>query len=481
MYQAPVHFIEGADLKLPLDPANRIRVIDPATEDVLGEVAGAGSREAAAAVDAARRGFDRWRATPAWERSRVLRQVAQLMRERQEALALLLSLEVGKPLAEARAEVAVSAEHFDWCADEARRIYDLALGGRASGSRLEVRHEPVGIVLALTAWNFPINLASRKLAMALAAGCAVILRPAEEAPACVAALVRCCHDAGVAPGAVNLLIGAADAIVAPLMASREVRKVSFTGSTRVGQLLIRQSAETVKSLTMELGGHAPFIVLEDADVEAAASIAVQAKYRNAGQVCTSPSRFYVAQPVLDAFERAVVQRARSLKVGNGREPGIDMGPLATERQRARTERLVADAVGGGARLLCGGRRPEALERGYFYEPTVLGSVPDSAAILHEEPFAPVMAIVPVADTRDAVARANASEAGLASYLFTRSERAADEVAGALEAGLVGVNTPLVAMPEGPFGGIKQSGFGREGGEIGVHEYLVTKFVHRRDV
>jgi len=478
MYKAPVHFIGGMDF-----PAHgggpAIAVVNPATEESLGEIVPAGPAEVAAALQAAEMGLRRWRATSPWERSRVLRETGRLMRERQEELALLLTLEVGKPLAEARAEVAVSAEHFDWCADEARRLYGLTLEGRSEGSRFELRHEPVGIVLALTAWNFPINLAARKLAMALAAGCAVILRPAEEAPGCIAALVRCCHDAGVSAGAVNLLVGSPEAIVAPLMAAPAVRKISFTGSTRVGQLLIRQSADTVKRLTMELGGHAPFIVLDDADVEEAAAVAAQAKFRNAGQVCTSPSRFFVARPVLDAFEHAVAQRARALKLGDGREPGVEMGPLATERQRARSERLVADALAKGARLLCGGRRPAALDRGYFFEPTVITDVPESALILHEEPFAPVMAIVPVADADEAVARANATEAGLASYLFTRSAERAERVSNALEAGLVGINTAAVATPEGPFGGIKQSGFGREGGEIGVREYLNTKFVHRR--
>jgi succinate-semialdehyde dehydrogenase/glutarate-semialdehyde dehydrogenase len=477
MYKAPVHFIDGVEIAAA--EGQVIPIVNPATEERLGEVVAAGSVLVAAALRAAERGLQRWRATSPWERSRMLREIGRLMREREEELALLLTLEVGKPLAEARAEVAVSAEHFDWCADEARRIYGLSFEGRSEGSRFEVRHEPVGVVLALTAWNFPINLASRKLAMALAAGCAVILRPAEEAPGCIAALVRCCHDAGVPAGAVNLLIGPPEAIVTPLMAAPSVRKISFTGSTRVGQLLIRQSADTVKRLTMELGGHAPFIVLDDADVGEAAAVAVQTKFRNAGQVCTSPSRFFVARPVLEAFEYAVTQRTLKLKVGDGRSPGVNMGPLATERQRARSERLVADALAKGARLLCGGRRPSGLECGYFYEPTVLADVSHTADILHEEPFAPVMAIVPVADADEAVARANATEAGLASYLFTRSAERADRVSNALEAGLVGINAAAVALPEGPFGGIKQSGFGREGGEIGVREYLNTKFVHRR--
>ena len=478
MYVAPRQFIEGEsrDAQAGADP--RFEVLNPATEEVLAEVVPAGPPEVRAALAAAERGFAAWRERSAWDRSGVLRRVARLMREREEELALLLTLEVGKTLAEARAEVAVSADHFDWCADEARRLYGYIADGRNASSRLEVTHEPVGIVLALTAWNFPINLAARKLAMALSAGCAVIIRPAEEAPASVEALVRCCHDAGVTPGAVNMLVGSAETIVAPLMAEPAVRKVSFTGSTRVGKLLMRQCAETVKRMTMELGGHAPFIVLEDADIEAAAQVAVQAKFRNAGQVCTSPSRFYVQASVARTFEQHAVARTLTMKVGDGRTPGVDMGPLATERQRAHCERLVADALAKGARLLCGGHRPSALDRGYFFEPTVLGSVPRDAAILAEEPFAPVLAICEIEDVEDGIAQANGLEAGLSSYLFTRSAAHIALVSKRIEAGLLGINTAAVATPEGPFGGIKQSGFGREGGEIGVREYLNTKFVHR---
>lgn len=478
MYMIPQQFIEGESRVAQAGTEESFPVLNPATEEVLAHVAPAGAAEVRAALEAAQRGFALWRERSPWDRSNVLRRVAQLMREREEQLAMLLTLEVGKTLAEARAEVAVSADHFDWCADEARRVYGYICDGRAPSSRLEVTHEPVGIVLALTAWNFPINLAARKLAMALAAGCAVIIRPAEEAPASVEALVRCCHDAGVSPGAVNMLIGTAEMIVPPLMAEPSIRKVSFTGSTRVGKLLMRQCADTVKRMTMELGGHAPFIVLHDADIEAAAKVAVQAKFRNAGQVCTSPSRFYVDASVVSDFERAVTARTQAIKVGDGRQLGIDMGPLATARQRAHCERLVADALSKGARLLCGGHRPNALNRGYFFEPTVLGSVPRDAAILFEEPFAPVLAICEVNGVDDAIAQANALEAGLSSYLFTRSAEYIALVSKRIEAGLLGINTAAVAMPEGPFGGVKQSGFGREGGEIGVREYLNTKFVHR---
>jgi succinate-semialdehyde dehydrogenase/glutarate-semialdehyde dehydrogenase len=475
MYAANL-FINGKDVERTT--ADRFVVMNPATESALGDVPAAGPSEVEATLSAAQRGFDAWRRKTPWERSGIMRTIAALMRERSAEVARLLTLEVGKPLAESVTEVAVAAEYFDWCADEARRIFGSTIDGRVAGSRLEVSYEPVGVVLALTAWNFPIVLASRKLAMALAAGCAVILRPAEEAPACVAALVRCCHDAGLPPGTVNLLFGSPEAIVTPLMASAAVRKVSFTGSTRVGQMLIRQSADTVKRLTMELGGHAPFIVLEDADLDKAAAAAVAAKLRNAGQVCTAPSRFLVHQAVAKPFLDKMTAIARAVKVGDGLHEGVQMGPLATSRQRERTVRLVDEARSSGATIACGGSGPSGLDRGYFFAPTILSGLSADAAVLSEEPFGPIAAIVPVAGIDDAIHRANALEFGLAAYLFTRSRDAIDQVTSSLQAGAIGVNTTAVALPEAPFGGVKQSGFGREGGEDGMHEYLNPKFVHQ---
>ena len=475
MYAANL-FIDGKELERTT--ADRFAVINPATESALGDVPAAGRSEVEAALAAAQRGFEAWRRKTPWERSGILRRIAVLMRERSPEIARLLTLEVGKPLAEAVTEVTVATEYFDWCADESRRIFGRVIDGRVAGSRLEVSYEPVGVVLALTAWNFPIVLASRKLAMALAAGCAVILRPAEEAPACVAALVRCCHDAGLPPGTVNLLFGTPDAIVTPLMASAAVRKVSFTGSTRVGQILIRQSADTVKRLTMELGGHAPFIVLDDADLDKAAAAAVAAKLRNAGQVCTAPSRFLVHEAVAKSFLDKMTAIARAVKVGDGLHEGVQMGPLATGRQRERTVRLVEEARSKGATIACGGSRPASLDRGFFFAPTVLTDLSADAAVLTEEPFGPIAAIVPVVSVEDAISRANALEYGLAAYLFTRSRDAIDQVTAKLQAGAIGVNTTVVALPEAPFGGVKQSGFGREGGEDGVREYLNPKFVHQ---
>jgi succinate-semialdehyde dehydrogenase/glutarate-semialdehyde dehydrogenase len=475
MYSAGL-FING--VVIDKTSADRIEVINPSNEQVLGSVPSAGPAEVAAAVEAAQAGFKAWKQVNPWERSNVLRRVGTIIRERAEDLINLLSLEIGKPRAESRVEVISCAEYFEWCADEARRIYGYTRPGRLPGSQFEVTHEPVGVVLALSAWNYPMILSARKLAMALAAGCSVIVRPAEEAPSCVAALIKCCHDAGLPAGSVNLLFGSPAAVVEPLMASPVVRQVSFTGSTRVGQILIRQSAETVKRLTMELGGHAPFIILEDADIEKAASTAVIARMRNAGQVCTAPSRFFVHQAIANKFTERMTELARALKVGDGLDDSTQMGPLATSRQRERAEQLVADARDKGARVISGGNRQKGLSSGYYFEPTLLTNLAPDSRVLTEEPFTPIAAIVPVASAQEAIAQANAVEFGLAAYVFGRPGPALDLVTQGLEAGVIGVNNAAVAIPEMPFGGVKQSGYGREGGAEGVHDYLNVKFVHR---
>lgn len=475
MYSANL-YINGAEIRDTAAP--RFDVINPSTEEVLGSAPSAGPAEVSAAVDAAKHGLEVWRRTTPWDRSAVLRRIGALIRERTEELVTLVTLEVGKTRLESRIEVTASAEYFEWAAEEARRLGGYFRSGRVPDSRLEVGHEPVGVVLALAAWNYPLILASRKLAAALAAGCSVILRPAEEAPSCVAALIRCLHDAGLPPGAVNLLLGSPEAVIEPLMANPVVRKVTFTGSTRVGQILIRQSAQTVKRLTMELGGHAPFIVLEDADIDKAAAAAVTARMRCAGQVCTAPSRFFVHQAVAEKFTERMAVLARALKVGDGMHEGVQMGPLATARQLERAQRLVADARSGGARVVCGGRRPAGLDHGYFFEPTVLSEVASDAQIMHEEPFTPIAAVVSVASAQEAVTRANEPEFALAAYVYGRSTDATDRVAQELSAGVVGVNCVAVAMPEAPFGGVKQSGYGREGGIEGINDFLNAKFVHK---
>nr|WP_314256773.1 NAD-dependent succinate-semialdehyde dehydrogenase [uncultured Devosia sp.] len=477
MYSQPNNFI-GGQIRVPRGTP-LITVTNPYDETQLGSVASAGHQDVMDAMDAADMGQSTWSVTSPWQRSAVLRRIAVLLHERRDVIATTITLETGKPVAESMAEIQNAADHFDWCADEARRVYGRTLDGREADSRFEIRHEPVGVVLALTAWNFPLSLPARKLASGLAAGCAIILRPASETPATAAALVSCCHDAGVPAGVVNLLFGEPDIVVEPLLTSPRVRKVSFTGSTRVGQILIRQCADTLKRLTMELGGHAPFVVLDDADVDAAAKVAVASKFRNAGQVCTAPSRFFVHQALVESFTERFVEGARALRLGDGLATDTDMGPQISARQRERAERLVADAVAKGGRIATGGRRPDGRNRGFFFEPTVLVDVPDNAQLLDEEPFTPIATILSVHSAEEAVARANALEYGLAAYLFGRSERQLNDVAGRLQAGMVGVNTAMVSTAEAPFGGIKASGSGREGGSEGISDYLNTKFIHRR--
>jgi len=477
MYETPELIIDNTRRRGRGDQA--IEVINPATEETLGTFALASSSDAAEALASAERGFAAWRQVGPWARSDALRKIANLMRERQMHIARLLTLEVGKPIAEAEAEVLTGIEHFEWAADAARQLHGFSVNSRAAGGRGQVRYEPVGVALALTAWNFPINLAARKVCMALAAGCSCIIRPAPEAPASIAAMVQCCVDAGLPPGVVTLLFGTPEEVIAPLMAAPGVRKVSFTGSTRVGKILIGQSAQTVKRLTMELGGQAPVLVMADADVQMAAETAALAKFRNAGQVCTSPSRFYVHESIAEQFTEGFVAVARSLKLGNGLDRSVTMGPMATARQRERTEALVADARDRGATIRCGGGRPRDINAGYFFEPTVLADLDPASEILVEEPFAPVAPIIPFADSRDVLTQANGLEAGLAAYVFTRSLSQAAMLSEELQAGVVGVNTCAVAMPEAPFGGVKQSGYGREGGITAIYDYLNVKFIHTR--
>lgn len=475
MYRANL-YINGAEIAHT--PLARFDVINPATEEVLGSAPSAGINEVNAAVEAAQHGFEVWRRTPPFERAIVLRRIGALIRERLEALATSVTLEIGKTRVESRLEATACAEYFEWAAEETRRLSGYFRPGRTADSRFEVSHEPVGIVLALTAWNYPLILVTRKVSMALAAGCSVIVRPAEEAPACVSALIRCCHDAGVPPGVVNLLLGSPEQVISPLMANPVVRAVSFTGSTRIGQLLVQQSAQTVKRLTMELGGHAPFIVLEDADVAKAAAAAVAARMRCSGQVCSAPSRFFVHHSVAQEFIEQMCTLSRALKVGSGMDEDVQMGPLATSRQLERAQRLVADAHSKGARVICGGGRPHGLNRGYFFEPTILTELSPDAAVMREEPFTPIAAIVPVESAQQAVARANEVAFGLAAYVYSRSGNAIDQVTAELQAGVIGVNTVSVALPEAPFGGVKHSGYGREGGVEGIHDFLNAKFVHR---
>jgi succinate-semialdehyde dehydrogenase / glutarate-semialdehyde dehydrogenase len=388
-----------------------------------------------------------------------------------------MTTEQGKPLAEAAGEVRASADQFDWFADEARRIYGRTIDGHSRDVRLYTIRQPIGPVAAFTAWNFPALLPARKIAAALAAGCSIIVKPAKEAPQTALELARALHDAGLPAGVLNVVLGDSSSLSAQLIGSDVIRKVSLTGSVPVGAELLRLCAEKITPATMELGGHAPVLVFDDADVERAAAVSVTAKFRNAGQVCISPTRFFVQDGVREAFTTAVQQRVEKLRIGDGRTPGVDVGPLANERRVTMTTNLVSDAVAKGARLVTGGARPEGFPRGYFFQPTVLADVTEGMEIMHEEPFGPLLPIIGFSDMEEGISRANAATFGLAGYIFTERTRTATLAVEGLEVGMVGVNNMVIATAEAPFGGIKQSGYGREGGSEGIESYLVTKYVN----
>lgn len=474
-YTQPFMFIDGA----PVTDTNaaRIDIVNPAIEEIIGSAPTLEAKRADEVVSAAERGFAVWSKTSPWKRSNVLLAIAANLKKNIDEIAASVTLESGKPLADSKAEVLNSAEHFEWFAGECRRTYGYTVTGRQEESRIRIEYSPVGVVLALTPWNFPISMAARKLAMALAAGCSVILRPSELVPASASLLVKYCHEGGLPNGAVNLVIGMPDASVAPFMPIPAVRKVSFTGSTPVGKLLIRQSAETVKRVTMELGGHAPVIVMPDVDVEAVATAAAKGKFRNSGQVCVSPSRFFVHEDIAQEFTARMIAVAQSQKLGGGMDASVTMGPMITARHRDRAQAIVDDARSKGAKVVAGGGRPAHLDCGYFFEPTVLTNVPDDALILSEEPFSPIAPILPFRHVDEAIERANALEFGLSSYVFTKSLTDANRIADQLEVGICGVNTFAAGLPELPFGGVKQSGFGREGGAEGIWEFLNPKMVH----
>lgn len=451
-------------------------IVDPATERPVADVAVATEADVDAAIASTTAGFETWRRTDAWTRSAVLRRASDLIRERADDIAFVMTSEQGKPLAEARAETLATADQYDWYADEARRIYGRIVDGHGPGSRIFVRREPVGLTVAFSTWNFPALLASRKIAPALAAGCGVIVVPAEEAPLTTLAIVQALQDAGLPAGVLATLTGRAPMLSERLVTHPDVRKISLTGSVPVGQIVLRAAAEGIKDVSLELGGHAPVICFADADLEAAAKACVAAKFRNAGQVCASPSRFFVQDSAVEEFTTHFVAAARRLRVGDGRDAGTDVGPLSNIRRLEAAEELVADARSHGATVLHGGGRPETFSVGHYFEPTVLGDVPDSAKIMVDEPFAPVAPISPFSTFEEVIGRANAVEYGLASYVWTRDLNQAFAASDALEVGMVGVNHMAIATAEAPFGGVKKSGFGREGGSEGIIDYTVAKYV-----
>jgi len=458
----------------PARSGKTIDVLNPATEEVIGTVAHAERSDLDEALAAADRGFATWKKVPAFERYKLMRKAAEIFRSRAEETARLLTLEQGKPLAEARIEVMAAADIIDWFAEEGRRAYGRVIPARAEGVYQLVIKEPVGPVAAFTPWNFPINQVVRKLCGAVATGCSIIVKAPEETPASPAELIRAFVDAGLPPGVANLVYGVPAEISAYLIPHPVIRKVTFTGSTPVGKMLAALAGQHMKRVTMELGGHAPAIVCEDADLDLAARTLAGAKFRNAGQVCVSPTRFLVQEKLYDGFVEKFVAAARAVKVGDGLAEGTTMGPLAHERRIPWIETLVQDAQAKGAKVLTGGKRIG--NKGYFYEPTVMTEVPKDARAMNEEPFGPLAMISRFKDLDEVVEEANRLPYGLAAYAFTRSTKTATALASRVESGMMTINHLGLALPEVPFGGVKDSGYGSEGGSEAIEAYLNTKFV-----
>ena len=474
MYESEGLFIDGRWRKSA--DGSTLSVVDPATEETLGVIPDASEADLDDALHGALRAFEAWRAVPGHQRAGCLRAIADRVRESADAIARQITLEMGKPLAEAKAEVSAAADQFEWNGEEAKRIYGQLLDGRTREATYSVRFEPVGVVAAFTPWNFPVLLPARKIAAALAAGCSVVIKPSEEAPGATFALAKIADEVGLPPGTLQVVTGEPARISAHLIAAPAVRKLTFTGSVPVGKHLMRLAAEGLKKVSLELGGHAPVIVFDDVDVERAAEACARGKFRNAGQVCVSPSRFFVHRSLVGRFGETFAGVARSLRVGSGLDPDVDMGPLANLRRLQAARELCDDSLARGATRLAGDERDDLPKRGNFFPPTVLTDVPAEARILRDEPFVPVAPILVFDEFDEVIARANALPYGLAAYVFTDRLRTARLAAEALEVGMVGINDLVIAAAEIPFGGVKESGIGRESGTLGIREFLEPKTV-----
>jgi len=451
-----------------------IPVIDPATEEVIGKIAHARKADLDLALEAAEKGFRIWRDTSPFDRSKLMRKAADILRQRADDIAYRMTREQGKPLAQAKMEIMGGADTIDWFAEEARRTYGQVIPARFAGvSQLAIK-VPVGPVAAFTPWNFPVNQVVRKLSAALATGCSIIVKAPEETPASPAELIRAFVDAGIPAGVVGLVYGIPAEISEYLIPHPVIRKISFTGSTPVGKHLAALAGRHMKRATMELGGHAPVMIFDDADLEKAIEVTAAAKFRNAGQVCAAPTRFLVQDGIADRFTDGFIKAARALKVGNGLEADTQMGPLANERRIPAMEDMLHDATGMGAEVRTGGKRIG--NKGYFFEPTVITDVPASAKMMNDEPFGPIAIVNRFSHFDDVIAEANRLPYGLASYAFTRSAKIAHDLGRQVEAGMLTINHNGLALPEVPFGGIKDSGYGTEGGSEAVEAYLETRFV-----
>ena len=452
-------------------------VINPATEELVGKASKANSEDIQKALFSAEKGLKIWRNTSPWERAKIIRKISELMRARVDVLSKWLTLEVGKPLSEGPGEIGGAADIFEWNSEETKRIFGEINQSRFPNTRIHVYYQPVGVVAALIPWNFPIILASRKISTALAAGCSVIVKPDIITPGCVMEIVDICREAGVPAGVVNLLSGDPAQVSSELIASDIVKKISITGSTRVGKIILKQAAEKVQRVTMELSGHSPFIVFDDVDLDKVTNMAIAAKFRNNGQVCISPNRFYIHESKKNDFANLMVKKTKQLKIGNGMDKDTLLGPLTTKERLDGVEKLVEITKKEGARVLLGGKKPANFNKGYYFEPTIFDEVKDNFTIMKEEPFGPLVPILTFKDFDEVIERANNNDLGLCSYIYTNSLEKANRASELMETGCVAVNTAAVAVAEAPFGGIKQTGYGREGGSMAIKDYLNIKFTH----
>ena len=475
MYEKFGQFIDGKWMKA--SGGETYEVINPANEEILGHASKASPEDVEKALKSAQQGLEVWKKTTPWQRSYILRRIADKMREKQDVLAKWMTLEMGKPLNEAKGEVNGAADIFEWNAEETKRIYGQTVESRFEDTRVHVYYQPVGVVAALVPWNFPLVLSSRKISTGLAAGCSVIVKPDVITPGVVMELVEICRECGVPPGVINLLSGDPPSIAQQLISSDIVKKISITGSSRVGKLILKQAADKVQRVTMELSGHSPFIVFDDADIKKAADMAIAAKFRNNGQVCISPNRFYIQESKKDEFVNLFIEKTKKLKIGDGMDPSVQLGPITTKKRLNEIEELVETTKKEGAKVLLGGKRPSGFNKGYFYEPTIFDNVKDDFTIMKVEPFGPLVPMLSFKSFDEVIERANNHELGLSSYICTNSMEKAHKASELMETGTVAVNTPQVALAEAPFGGIKQAGYGREGGSMAIKDYLNVKYTH----
>ena len=475
MYEKYGQFIDGKWQKAA--NGKTYDVINPATEEVIGKASKACSEDVQRALKSAEKGLKIWRNTSPWERSKIIRKISELIRQRMDLLSKWMTLEVGKPITEGPGEISGAADIFEWNSEETKRIFGEINQSRFPNTKIHVIYQPVGVVAALIPWNFPVILASRKISTALAAGCSVIVKPDVITPGSVMEIVDICREAGVPPGVVNLLSGDPAGISEELIKSDVVKKISITGSTRVGKLILKQAADKVQRVTMELSGHSPFIVFDDVDLNKVTDMAITAKFRNNGQVCISPNRFYIHESKKDEFANLMVEKTKKLKIGNGINKDTLLGPLCTKQRLEGVEKLVETTKKEGGKVLLGGKRNANFNKGYYYEPTIFNDIKDNFTIMREEPFGPIVPILSFKSFDEVMSRANDNELGLCSYVYTTDLKKANRASEILETGCVAINTPVVAVAEAPFGGIKQTGYGREGGSMAIKDYLNIKYTH----